>query len=306
MQKKKYVVNPYRDINFGLQFLVFKDSTSDLIRMYHGKRGTRIDFSQIKNQRFLLQLQTDLAELLDTPAPQEPLFDPNEKDVEALGASAKDPDDLIGIDESGKGDYFGPLVVAAVRIDPDTKQKLSGLGIQDSKSMTPAQIKKCATAITKHCQHVVLIMGNNSYNTVYARYKNLNHMLAWAHMKVLEDALSQGYCPNVLCDQFGNANLLKQSLRAKQLNVTLYQRPRAENNLAVACASVLARNSFVEQLDKMSKHYEVTFPKGASKAVTDTATKFLKTRGEDELFNVAKLHFKTTEHIRAKVNNKLD
>ena len=303
LQQSGYVVNPYREISYGLQFLIFLNKVSGLIRIYETKKGLKIDYSQIKDPRFLKKIHKDLEEVTKEETVQQPLYDPDEKDVETFTGEENDPDDLIGIDESGKGDYFGPLVVAAVRITPDLAEKLQGLGITDSKKLAPSSIHYLADIITKRCQHALIVMGNKSYNLIYDKFKNLNHILAWAHMRVLEDTLKQGYCPNVLCDQFASASLLKNSLRAKKLDVTLHQRPRAESNLAVACPSILARYNYLLQMEKMSKHYSFEFPKGASDHVVNMALEFIEEHGEDEMEIVSKQHFKTTEKINARLSN---
>ena len=302
LQLEGLTVNPYREINYGLQFLVFKDDISGFIRIYEGKKGLRFDFSQLKDDEFSIYIQAILAE----KPPKETLSDlitNKENDVEKLNFNDTDPDDLIGIDESGKGDYFGPLVIAAVRVTPEQKQSLESLGITDSKKLSPSSITFLAKQISKRCQHTVLIIGNQSYNEIYAKYDNLNHILAWGHMKVLEDTLKQGDCKHALSDQFGNASLLKNSLRAKDLKVTLFQRPRAESNIAVACASILARYNFVTQMDKMSEHYKMTFPKGSTKNSLEAAVKFVKDVGKNQLHDVAKLHFNVTQKLEQELKN---
>lgn len=296
LQAEHLTVNPYREINYGLQFLIFKDNLSGFIRIYDGKKGLRFDFSQLKDDDFSLYVQAILSEKPKKETLSD-LITSKEKDVEKLNFNDKDPDDLIGIDESGKGDYFGPLVIAAVRVTPDLKPELEALGVTDSKKLSATSISFLAKQIKKRCQHTILVMGNQSYNEVYEKYSNLNHILAWAHMKVLEDTLKQGDCKHALSDQFGNASLLKNSLRAKDLKVTLFQRPRAESNVAVACASIIARYHFVTELEKMSKHYNMTFPKGSTNKAVDAAIDFVNTIGKDKLFSVAKLHFNVTQKI---------
>lgn len=302
LQKKKFVVNPYRDISYGIQFLIFLEKRSGMLRIYEGKNGIKLDYSQVKDPSFLSLLKTEIEDITKVYEPPKPIIDPNEKDVETFEFEDEDPSDLIGIDESGKGDYFGPLVVAAVRITPELTEQLSGLGITDSKKLSDSSIKYLAEIIIKRCQHALIVMGNKSYNTIYEKTKNLNHILAWAHMKVLEDTLKQGYCPNVLCDQFASASLLKNTLRAKKIDVTLYQRPKAESNLAVACASILARYNFIDQIEKMSASYSFNFPKGASDHVLNMAEEFVEEFGDDELSIVSKTHFKLTEKLNARRN----
>jgi ribonuclease HIII len=296
LQKNGFIVNPYRDIDYGLQFLLSFGNESELLRLYDGKKGLRLDYSQIKSQAFLSAIQTVLSETEARSKPMQQIVPSGEKDVESLD-SQSDPDDLIGVDESGKGDYFGPLVVASVRINDETREKLAGLNIQDSKKLSPKAIDELAGYIINSCQHTVIIIGNESYNTVYEKFQNLNHILAWAHMKAIEDNLKQGHCPNVLCDQFAAPSLLKNALRAKRLNVTLYQRPRAEANLAVACASILARYYFVDQLNRMSSAYNSLFPKGSTKKVVEFAQAFVDQHGLEEIRAVAKWHFKITNQL---------
>ena len=204
---------------------------------------------------------------------------------------------LIGIDESGKGDYFGPLVVAAVRVEPHQKEELDALGVTDSKKLSPKAITFLAQQITKRCQHSLLILGNQSYNEIYDKFQNLNHILAWGHLKVLESTLKQGDCKHALSDQFADPSLLKNNLLTRNLDVTLYQRPRAESNIAVACASILARYNFVNELNKISTHYKLTFPKGSTKKSLEMAIEFCKDVGKKELHNVAKLHFNVTKQM---------
>ncbi len=299
-----YQVNPFRSIQHGIQFLISHNSNSEVLRIYKSKKGIKLDFSQIKSLDFLTKLQSDL-NLFLTPLNLKSNADKQiEHDVVKLSSNNDDPDDLIGVDESGKGDYFGPLVVAAVRITPDIKEELAGLGIVDSKQLSDSMIANLATLIQNKCQHAVIIMANASYNTIYEKFKNLNQMLAWAHLKVIEDTLKQGYCSHALCDQFGNASLLKNSLRTKDLNITLLQRPKAETNFSVACASILARHHFVQAIQKISESYKLAFPKGSSKHVSNFAYDFVKQHGMDELDLVAKKHFVITKQLLAKLNDK--
>ncbi|MBA95755.1 MAG: ribonuclease HIII [Rickettsiales bacterium] len=301
LQENRYQINPYREIQYGIQFLISKNSHSEVLRIYKSKKGIKLDFSQIKSDTFLLALQSDLQLFLTPLQLSETKRSAMDNDVTKLSSKDDDPDDLIGVDESGKGDYFGPLVIAAVRVTPDVLPELEGLGIADSKQLSDSMIANLATLIQKKCQHAVMIMANASYNTVYEKFKNLNQLLAWAHMKVIEDTLKQGHCSHALCDQFGNASLLKNSLRTKDLNITLLQRPKAESNFSVACASIVARHHFVDSITKISESYKLPFPKGASKHVTQFAYDFIKKHGVDDLDLVAKKHFVITKQILEKL-----
>lgn len=296
-----FVVNPYRDIQYGLQFLVFKEDKSVLLRIYEGKKGLRIDFSQSKNDALTYEL-SDIIERhshpIDQPETVSPLYKKERKGAQTI---QKDPDTLIGIDESGKGDYFGPLVIAAVYADPMITEKLIALGVKDSKSLSEFKIRTLAKIIKDTTQHVVIVMGNNSYNEVYDAMKNLNHILAWGHAKVLEDTLKQVDCENALSDQFGDTSLIENALISKGIDVNLYQRHRAEDNIAVAAASILARDGFVTEIKRYEKQFNMAFPKGCSDQTTQAAIEFCKKQGRDSLRTVAKLHFKLTAQVDQKL-----
>lgn len=294
-----FIVNPYREINYGLQFLVFYQDQSGLVRIYDGKKGLRIDFSQCKHEALAQKIGQLIEHSEEQKLGLEALTSQYSKTEPDVVKSTHDPDDLIGVDESGKGDFFGPLVVAAVHNHSLTQPILKKLGVQDSKTLTDTKIRKIAPLIKKACKHSLVILGNDSYNSTYETMKNLNHILAWGHSKVIESTLKQHPCPNALSDQFGHASLIKNWLRSKGVNITLYQRPKAEDNIAVAAASVLARDAFLSYLDQMESEFQMRFPKGCSDATISAGVQFCKENGIEKLSSVAKLHFKVTQKIEA-------
>jgi ribonuclease HIII len=141
-------------------------------------------------------------------------------------------------------------------------------------------------------------MGNKSYNEIYEKINNLNHMLAWGHARVLENVLNQVDCQVALSDQFGNPALVQNNLMAKGRQITLFQRHGAESNLAVAAASILAREAFVSTLEKMEAAFEMNFPKGCSVETQKAAKAFVTRYGMESLNVVAKLHFKLTAALQ--------
>ena len=174
----------------------------------------------------------------------------------------------IGTDESGKGDYFGPLVVGGIMIESRSLSKLSSLGIKDSKKLTDTRCRKLASTIRELCEerYCEVIIPPARYNTLYEDFRregrNLNHMLAWAHARAIESLLDKTPCP-----------------------------------LAVAAASILARDRFLGVLDKLSVDTGVQLPRGAGPSVIPVARKFLKDNGIEKLGNIAKLHHKTTDRL---------
>jgi len=203
----------------------------------------------------------------------------------------------IGTDESGKGDYFGPLVVAGVLVNRDNIMFLQELGVKDSKKLNDDTIEKMALKIKSKSTFSVVTVNPAKYNELYSKFNNLNNLLAWGHARAIENILEKSDCKKALSDKFGNESLIKNALMTKGRTIELEQRVRAEDDTAVAAASILARAEFVTRMRKMSQEYKIDFPKGASDKVKSQAKLFLQMYGFDALPNVAKMHFKTTSQV---------
>jgi ribonuclease HIII len=204
----------------------------------------------------------------------------------------------IGCDESGKGDYFGPLVMAAAYVDAQSETRLQSLGVRDSKMLTDARMLAMAEEIKKLCPHMVVPVEPERYNTLYAQTGNLNRLLAWGHAWTLEQLLEKVPCQLAIIDQFGDPSYVLNALREKGRQITIEQRPRAEEDIAVAAASILARARFVQILERLSQSAGEALPKGASDpAIVAVGRRIVARLGKDRLAEFAKLHFKTTEAI---------
>ena len=203
----------------------------------------------------------------------------------------------IGIDESGMGDYFGPLVIAAVFVTPALEQDLALMQVRDSKKISDGRILELAPDIRLLCPHSLVAIGPQRYNELYAKIKNLNRLLAWGHARALENLLQQVECDLAIADQFGDERLILNALQVKGKQIRLVQRTKAESDLAVAAASILARAEFLQRLDRLSQELNTTLPKGASPAVELAGRMVVKKYGRDRLGTVAKLHFKTTKQV---------
>jgi ribonuclease HIII len=203
----------------------------------------------------------------------------------------------IGIDESGKGDYFGPLVIAAVHVTPRIEEDLLALNVRDSKKISDGMIKTLEVDIKTLCRHSVIAIGPERYNELYAKIRNLNRLLAWGHAKALETLLEQVPCARAISDQFGDERLILNALQEKGRLITLEQRHKGEEDIAVAAASIVARAEFVRRLGRLAAQWGVPLPKGASPAVELAAKAVVKKHGQDGLAKVAKLHFKTTKAV---------
>lgn len=203
----------------------------------------------------------------------------------------------FGIDESGKGDFFGPLVIAGVYTDQASARHLLEAGIRDSKSIgSDAQIRKLAEVVrnTPGLVSETVIVAPERYNPLYEKIGNLNRLLAWGHARVIENLCeAKPDCPAALSDQFANPHVLERALMEKGKKITLRQQTKAESDYAVAAASILAREKFIDWLGAAEKRWSAKFPKGASGAVLEAARALVQAHGPDALRSTAKLHFKT-------------
>jgi ribonuclease HIII len=204
----------------------------------------------------------------------------------------------IGLDESGKGDYFGPLVIAAVYVDVQNADRLISLGVRDSKLLTDNRILAMAEEIRALCPNFVVPIGPKRYNELYNKIHNLNRLLGWGHAWTLENMLQKVSCNLAVIDQFADESYVRKVLQEKGRQITIVQRTHAEEDVAVAAASILARAKFVQRLDQLSQQVGKTLPKGASDpAIVTTGRELVAKHGKDILAEIAKLHFKTTELI---------
>lgn len=204
----------------------------------------------------------------------------------------------IGTDESGKGDFFGPLVVAGVQVDSSNKQKFIDLGIKDSKKLDDKKILVLANQIKANSVHSVVVMTPIKYNELYSKFKNLNKLLAWGHARAIENILEKSPCNYALADKFGDESIIKNALMQKGKSIVLNQMVRAEADIAVAAASVLARAEFVKRMQELENKYELSLSKGASSKVVEQAKEYVKTYSFERLNEVAKMHFKTVQELK--------
>ena len=209
----------------------------------------------------------------------------------------------VGTDESGKGDYFGSLTVAGVYVNPEIRVILHTLGVRDGKQLSDSQVRKLAQEMRMRCGDNIswLSLKPSQYNGRYTRFResgrNLNHLLASLHTGVIQDLLKRANCHHVLVDRFAKEEVLETELQvALNPNIKLVQMPKAESDIAVAAASIIARDIFLQQLEQLSNKYQIQLPKGASQVI-DAGKQFVKQHGAESLRHVAKLHFRTTTDI---------
>jgi ribonuclease HIII len=203
----------------------------------------------------------------------------------------------IGTDESGKGDYFGPLVVAGFYLPEGQEGVLLELGVRDSKKLSDNRCREIAEALKGGYTHAVIVVGPEKYNELHAKMRNLNKMLAWGHARAIENILAAVPCGKVLTDQFGDERFVREALLRQGRTIELIQRPRAEEDAAVAAASILARAEFLKRLHFLGREWGMELPKGAGPPVEAAAVRFVRTHGAEALGRVAKTHFKTTQRV---------
>ena len=203
----------------------------------------------------------------------------------------------IGTDESGKGDYFGPLVVAGVFILDEQQKVLAELGVKDSKRLSDNRVREFADLIKRGYKHSLVVIGPEKYNELYSKLRNLNRILAWAHSRAIENLLEEVHCTLAVTDQFGDKVYVLNALMKKGRNSELIQRPKAEEELAVAAASILARAEFLKRLYFLSQDIGIDLPKGSPPFVVETGIELAKAHGVQVLDKVAKKHFKITKRI---------
>ena len=205
----------------------------------------------------------------------------------------------MGTDESGKGDYFGPLVAAGVYVPDGQEEVLREYGIRDSKRVSDNRVRELAEVIMQGYPHSIVAVGPEKYNELYAKFRNLNRLLAWAHSRVIENILQDVPCTLAITDQFGDKLFVQNALMKRGRSIELVQRPKAEEDVAVAAASILARSEFLRRLYFLSQEAGMELPKGASPMVEEAAVALVRRYGPQVLAKFAKTHFKTTGRILA-------
>ncbi len=254
------------------------------LQVYFGKKGNKIVLQGNKESKFYQKVN----EIVFGPG----LFEETSNEL-------SEPENYIGTDESGKGDYFGPLIIAGVCVNKDSIPLLKKAGVRDSKEVNDKAIKKISSEIKKITGNAynLVVISPEKYNELYEKFKNVNKLLGWAHAKVLENILLNYKVHEAISDKFGDESYIRNSLQEKGKNILLHQITKAEKYTAVAAASILARDKFNDWFEKKNIELKILLPKGASIQVQETALKLKKIYGEEILNKFVKLHFKTSQKI---------
>ena len=255
------------------------------LQVYFGKKGNKVVLQGNKETEFYQRVN-------------EIIFGPELFKVDTTELS--EPESYIGTDESGKGDYFGPLIIAGVFVNKNTLSLLRRAGVKDSKEInSDYSIRALSSEIKKIIGNSfsLVVVSPEKYNDLYKNFRNVNKLLGWGHARVLENILKGQEAPEAISDKFGDESYIKNSLQEKGKNIILHQITKAERYTAVAAASILARDKFNDWFEKKSKELNFQIPKGASEQVEIAAKKLKALYGEEILQKYVKLHFKTSKKI---------
>lgn len=204
---------------------------------------------------------------------------------------------ILGIDESGKGDFFGALVIAGVAADEQGAKRLQQQDIRDSKKITDNKILELSDWIVNNFVHSIVIIGPEKYNQLYYKIRNLNKLLAWGHSRVIENILADNKIDLAISDKFGRSDFIERALMTNGRKIKLHQQVRGESIIQVAAASIVARATFVKYMHGMKKQYGLDIPKGAGTMVDEAGRKLIGKFGPGILAKTAKIHFKNYQKI---------
>lgn len=204
---------------------------------------------------------------------------------------------IIGVDESGKGDFFGPLVIAAFLASEHDKDKLAALGVRDGKKISDKRLLEIDEIIRNTYPHCIVVVHPQTYNQRYKKIKNLNKLLAEGHAEAITGVLEGNIADRIIVDQFGKPELIENALRQQGCKIELQQRFRGEEIIQVAAASILARGAFIREMDKLSEKYKSNIPRGASSIVDKAGQQLVDKFGVEILEKVSKMHFKNYNRV---------
>lgn len=285
-----------KDINYGHQFVVELCQAKLTLNIYNGKKGLSYVFSG--DSALEGKVRELLGECKQSSRSEGDYASSDVRVDDAAAASVLPRGKWAGSDESGKGDFFGPLVVSAVVVDDSTAAKLAAAGVKDCKLLTDKKILQLEDVIKSTVvDFSVLELKPKAYNLRYkqvlAQGGKLNQLLGYGHVAALSQVLERHEdCHAALIDQFTTSLVNVRELTRRFPNCVVKQQPKAEVNLAVAAASVLARARFLRTMAELAEAAgEAILPKGGGAQATACARRLADRLGKAELVNFVKLHF---------------
>jgi ribonuclease HIII len=290
LNAKGIQISETHEMKYGVQLVLERDLERNPLNIYYSeKRGISVVTGGKSNTR--------LFALLSSLNTKEPVSESTQHGFHEWNS-------WIGSDECGKGDYLGGLVVCAFALKREEIPQLKKLGVQDSKNLKDPEICRLAREVYRLFPSRIsaIVLKPKKYNEIYASMtvqgKNLNDLLAWQHSSVIRDLLQKLPAPDgILVDQFSKSMKVKAALKKAEISIPVIERPKAEQDMAVATASILARYQFLQMRDSLARFYKLEIPLGTNPRVYAAARKFVSSFGKDRLDEIAKLHFVTTKKI---------
>jgi len=285
--RKKLLANDFICTNieekqYNYEITATKNRVKNKLQVYFGRKGIRnvIQGSTSSKEYFELNNIIDNNLSFSFQEEQEKTFS-----------------EYIGTDETGKGDYFGPLVIAGMYVNEEVIKFLTQLGVRDSKELSDPEIDRIAKIIktTYPSNYSIISINPDKYNELYQDIKNVNKLLDWGHSKIIESIYKNFKTKTIIVDQFSKTPL-KISTAKDFSEVNFVYMPKAEKNIGVAAASILARNQMSKWFYAKQKSGFYVL-RGASSEVESAAKKIYLENGKQILEKLVKLHFKTTKKI---------
>ena len=296
------VVNE-KELPYGRQFQIVRGNEKVVLSVYKGKKGISTVWGgqegSLMNSAMTALSPSGGNECIETNITNNEI----KNSVSLLENCAGFNGVWVGSDESGKGDFFGPLVVAAVLVDTDIARELIAAGVKDCKVLSDKEIHRLSPIIKKTAPiNVVLALKPEMYNYRYEQLrlekKNLNHLLANGHISAIRKAVHQRpECRYALVDQFSVHSGIREALESEFSDLIVVEQKRAEADIAVAAASVLARERFLAVMDELSILAGKTLPKGGGEIATAQAKEIKNELGVKILEKLVKKHFSNYKKI---------
>lgn len=282
LQREGYLVDELIKKQYNYEVDISKGKDRLKLLVYFGKKGLKTVLQGNANSEFYKQIDSILNLKF------------NFQDDEL-----SEPESYIGSDESGKGDFFGPLVVAAFAYDKELRKNLSDLNIKDSKEISDDEIRKIYFEINKRYKERISVIEIHpkKYNELYEKFRNLNSILIWAHSKAIEELQNKFHYSQIVIDKFCSEDLIREELNKKLADYDLMLTEKAERFKGVAAASIIARCRMLSWFKKKSAELKIDIPLGASDKVNDVASHIKNKFGNDVLSELIKLHFKNFKNI---------
>lgn len=207
---------------------------------------------------------------------------------------------VVGSDETGTGDYFGPIIVAACFVREDQVKLVKELGVKDSKMLTDELMRKMAPDLMATLTYSVLVLKNEKYNEIQSRGWSQGKIKALMHNQAIKHVLKK-MAPEkpayILIDQFAERSIYYNHIKAEKEIIrenVLFSTKAEQLHVSVAAASIIARYAFLKEMDRLSEIANTSIPKGASAKVDEIAAKIYLKHGADFLKSITKWHFANT------------